>query len=135
MPAPNLRSATDLRGLALPATKGTDGYFESKGPGDTAWGNLLLAILSPLGGRFMRRGFGSALHEHLFEPVVEGDFRLADYTIRQATDRQVTNARVLRTGVRAVSRGVEIGVFFRLSGDATGEEQRSALVPKTYIGR
>jgi phage baseplate assembly protein W len=134
MSSPDLKSSTELRGLALPATKGPGGYFESKSPGDTAWGDLLLALMTPLGGRFMRRNLGSTLYEQLFEPIVEGDFPLVDYTIRQATVRQLTNVRIVRTNVSEVQRGIEVAVFFRLSTDFDTEEQRLILVPKTFIG-
>lgn len=134
MPTPDLKSSTELRGLALPATKGPGGYFESKNPGDSAWGDLLLALLTPLGGRFMRRGLGSALYEQLFEPVIEGDFPLVDYTVRQASDRQLANVRIARTAIREVPRGMEISIFFRLRSDLAVEEQRTILVPKTFIG-
>jgi len=134
MPTPDLQSATEMRGLALPATKGPGGYFESKTPADTAWGDLLLALMTPLGGRFMRRQLGSALYDQLFEPVVEGDFPLVDYTIRQASDRQLVNVRIARTAIKEIPRGMEIGVFFRLRSDLAVEEQRTVLVPKSFIG-
>lgn len=134
MPTPDLKASTELRGLALPATKGPGGYFESKTPGDTAWGDLLLALMTPMGGRFMRRTVGSSLYEQLFEPVVEGDFPLVDYTIRQASDRQLSNVRISRTAIREVQRGIEIKVFFRLTNDLAAEQQQTILVPKTFIG-
>lgn len=134
MPTPDLKSTTELRGFALPATKGPGGYFESKNPGDTAWGDLLLALLTPQGGRFMRRTLGSALYEQLFEPVVASEFPLVDYTIRQASDRQLSNVRIARTAIREVPRGIEIKVFFRLRSDLGVEESRMVLAPKTFIG-
>ena len=134
MPTPDLKSATELRGLALPAVKGPGGYFESKDPGDTGWGDLLLALLTPIGGRFMRRTMGSSLYEQLFEPVVPGDFPLVDYTIRQAADRQLTNVRIARTQIEEIQRGIQVGVFFRLRTDLDVEEERSVLVPKTFVG-
>lgn len=133
MPTPDLLSATDVRGLALPATKGPGGYFESKTSQDVAWGDVLLAIMTPLQGRFMRRSAGSALYEQLFEPVVEGDFPLIDYTIREAVTRQVSTVNVTRTEIREASRGLEIRVFFRQRSDLETEESRTAQIPKTFL--
>jgi hypothetical protein len=133
MPTPDLLAATEVRGLALPATKGPGGYFESKTPQDVAWGNLLLALLTPQGGRFMRRGLGSALYEQLFEPVVEGDFPLVDYTIREAAARQLATVNITRTdiSVRNSGRGLDVHVFFRLRSDLEVEESRTVQIPKT----
>lgn len=132
MPTPDLLAATEVRGLALPATKGPGGYFESKSPEDVAWGNLLLAILTPQGGRFMRRGLGSALYEQLYEPVVEGDFPLVDYTIREAVSRQLATVNITRTDVSARERGLSVHVFFRRRADLEVEEARTVQVPKTF---
>ena len=134
MPTPDLLSTKELRGLALPAAKGPGGYFESKNPGDTAWGDLLLALMTPIGGRFMRRSLGSGLYEHLFEPVIENDFPLVDYAIREASDRQLTNVRIERTEIKEVSRGLEIRVQFRLRSDLDNALQSTVQIPKSFAG-
>lgn len=134
MPTPDLLSTKELRGLALPATKGPGGYFESKSPSDTAWGDLMLALFTPIGGRFMRRSLGSALYEHLFEPVVENDFPLVDYAIREAADRQLQNVRIDATEIKEVPRGLEIRVRFRLRGDLSNAQSATVQVPKTFVG-
>lgn len=130
----SFRSATELRGLALPALKGSGGLFESKGPEDVAWGDLILGLFTPLGGRVMRRGLGSALYELLFEPIDEGDFALVNYTVREAVSRQLPHVSIVRLAVRSVERGIEIHVFFRLNSDLdAAPSQRTVLVPKTFV--
>lgn len=132
MTTPDLLAATDVRGLALPATKGPGGYFESKSSQDVAWGDLLLALFTPTGGRFMRRGMGSALYEQLFEPVVEGDFPLVDYTIREAATRQLTTVNVTRTDVSARDRGLHVQVFFQRRSDLEVEAERTVQIPMSF---
>lgn len=82
----------------------------------------------------MRRSLGSALHEQLFEPVVENDFPLVDYTVREAADRQLTNAQIVRVEIKEVPRGLEIRVVFRLRSDLDLDVQRTVQIPKTFIG-
>lgn len=82
----------------------------------------------------MRRSLGSALYEHLFEPVVENDFPLVDYAIREAVDRQLTNVLIDGTEIKEVSRGLEIRIRFRLRSDLANEQQATVQVPKTFVG-
>jgi len=82
----------------------------------------------------MRRSLGSALHEQLFEPVIENDFPLVDYAVREAVDRQLTNAQIVRVEVKEIARGLEIRVVFRLRSDLDLDVQRTVQIPKTFIG-
>jgi len=122
------------RGFSLPALKGSGGLFEAKGPGDVAWGDLILGLFVPIGGRVMRRSLGSALYELLFNPVDPEDFALVDYTIRAATQRQLPHVNIVRTEIEAIDRGIQIRVFFRLNNDLdAAPTQRTVLVPKTFV--
>lgn len=82
----------------------------------------------------MRRSLGSALHEQLFEPVVENDFPLVDYAVREAVDRQLTNAQIVRVEVKEIPRGLEVRIVFRLRSDIDLDVQRTVQIPKTFIG-
>lgn len=127
-------NATELRGLALPALKGSGGIFESKSAEDVAWGDLLLALFTPIGGRVMRRQAGSALYELLFEPVNPDDFTLVDYTIREAARRQLPHVNITNVEVRDIGRGIEIHVFFQLNNDRDAQStSRVVQVPKTFV--
>ena len=72
------------RGLALPARRVPGGYFSAEDEFDTAWGDLLIALVTPLGGRPMARTFGSGLSLLLFEPNTELVPSEAEEVIREA---------------------------------------------------
>lgn len=127
----DFQTATEARGLALPATRGPGGYFESKGPVDVAWGNLLNAIFVPIGGRFMRRSYGSALRDQVFEPTADTD--IAAFAIRDVANRLLPDVTVTQVFVRAVQKGLEITVVFRLNRDRDRENRQQVLIPKSFI--
>ena len=131
----NIQTSKELRGLALPALKGTGGYFESKGAGDVSWGDLLLTLFTPIGGRVMRRGFGSSLYDLLFEPLIPGEFQLVGSTIRDIAARQLPHIQITRVDIRALQSGIgmEIKITFRLQSDREVEQQQTVLIPKTFI--
>jgi phage baseplate assembly protein W len=135
MASSDLQTSKEIRGLALPAVKGPGGYFESKGAGDVSWGDLLLTLLTPLGGRVMRRGFGSSLYGLLFEPVVPGEFQLIGAAIRDIAARQLPHVTVTNVQVRAQDNGsaIEIKIFFRIETSREVERQQTVLIPKTYV--
>jgi phage baseplate assembly protein W len=54
-------------GLALPATRVNGGYFSSRDKYQTALGDVIMAIMTPLGSRPMRRGEGTMFD--LFGPA------------------------------------------------------------------
>lgn len=135
MASSDLQTSKELRGLALPALKGTGGYFESKGEGDVSWGDLLLTLFTPIGGRVMRRGFGSSLYDLLFEPLIPGEFQIISAAIRDIARRQLPHIRVTRVEIKALSGGdgMEIKIFFRLQTDRETEQSQTVLIPKTFI--
>jgi phage baseplate assembly protein W len=135
MVSSDLLSSRELRGLALPALKGSGGYFESKGEGDVAWGDLLMALFVPIGGRVMRRSFGSSLYELLFDPIIEGEFQLVDAAIKDIAARNLPHVTVTRTLIRTAesNKGIEIKVFFRVNSSRDQERAQTVLIPKTYV--
>lgn len=127
-------TVTELRGLALPATRGPGGYFESRGPLDVAWGDLLMALFVPVGSRPMNRAFGSALYEILFTPQTL-EFEVVVVAIRDAVARLLPHI-VLKdvTVIADTPRTVRVGVVFALASDRETEDRRSVLIDKTHLG-
>lgn len=125
---------TELRGLALPAIRGTGGYFESKTPFDVAWGDLLMALLVPQGSRPMDRSFGSTLYEILFSPLTL-EFEVAEVAIRDAANRLLPHIDIRRVTVNSQesAKRVRVGVVFRLVTDRETEDERSVIVDKTFL--
>lgn len=116
-----VRQRVARRGLALPAIRTRGGYFASKSPHDTAWGDLMLAIFCPIGSRFMNRTFGSALHRLLFEPNTADLSVQAEYLIRDAAQKWAPH--VVITAVEAATRRehVFLKISFHLVGDTQTE--------------
>lgn len=135
MASSDLQTSKELKGLALPAVKGTGGYFESKGAGDVSWGDLLLTLFTPIGGRVMRRSFGSSLYDLLFEPLIPGEFQIIGAAIRDIARRQLPHVRVTRVQIRELQSGIgmEIKIFFRLQSNLEAEQSQVVLIPKTFI--
>lgn len=135
MASSDLQTSKEIRGLALPAIKGPGGYFESKSVGDVSWGDLLLTLLTPLGGRVMRRSFGSSLYDLLFEPLIPGEFSIISAAIRDIAARQLPHVSVTRVEIRELASGVgmEIKIFFRVETNREVEQQQTVLIPKTFI--
>lgn len=135
MASSDLQTSKEIRGLALPAVKGPGGYFESKGEGDVSWGDLMLTLFTPLGGRVMRRGFGSSLYDLLFEPLVPDEFQLVGAAIRDIAARQLPHVTVTKVEIRAQPQGdgMEIRIFFRVETNREIEHQQTVLIPKTYV--
>lgn len=126
-------STTELRGLALPAVKGPGGLFESKRGGDVLFGDLLVALFTPLGTRIMRRGFGSTVHQLLFEPIVD-DLDFVNFTIRQVSGSDaLPHVTITNVETRAVEKGLEVQITFRATNDQQGSQTRTILVPKTFV--
>jgi phage baseplate assembly protein W len=135
MASSDLQTSKELKGLALPALKGTGGYFESKGAGDVSWGDLLLTLFTPIGGRVMRRSFGSSLYDLLFEPLIPGEFQIIGAAIRDIARRQLPHVRVTLVQIRELQSGIgmEIKIFFRLQSNLEAEQSQTVLIPKTFI--
>ena len=135
----DLRQQIELRGLALPAIRTRGGYFASRSAHDTAWGDLMLAIFTPVGGRFMNRVFGSGLWRILFEPTSPDISTRAEFVIRDAS-RQVPQIVVREVIVSQRNRNIFLKVSFHLMSDNAIEERlveldRSAVTRFLGIAR
>lgn len=127
-------SSTELRGLALPAARGSQGPFASRGAADVAWGDLLLAIFTPRGSRPMNRAFGSSLYDLLFTPIdVENE--IVEVSIREVASQFCPHIVISRVTLLNVEQGrIQVGVVFSLASDPGTEERRAVLIKKTHIG-
>jgi phage baseplate assembly protein W len=111
-----------LHGLALPAQRTPAGYFGVKGELDVAWGELLLALFTPIGSRPFARTFGSALGTLIFEANIVQNAPTIEYVVQTTAEQWVPS--VVVTGVLVlipqstdtVNRTVDIEVSFRLAG-------------------
>ena len=135
MASRDFATTTELRGLALPASpRGAGGYFEAKDPLDAAWGDLLMALLVPVGSRPMNRTFGSALYDTLFTPQTL-EFEVVVVAIRDAAARLLPHIVIKDVTVIAdTPRHVRVGIVFALASDRGTEEERAVLIDKTHIG-
>lgn len=112
------QESLQLTGLALPAVRLAGGYFSPRDKYDVAWGDLLLAILTPIGGRPMNRSFGSALHLALEEPNDPAIAQRAEYAIRDAASRWVPHVIVYAIQILRKSRDLMISISFGLTEDS-----------------
>lgn len=115
------RPIIDTRGLALPSLRTGGGYFASKGPHDVAWGDLLLALFTRLGARFMRRNVGSSFEDLLFEPNADGNIPLVDSIIRETAERDVPQIVIDTITLLLGNREASVKITFHLVDDDTVE--------------
>lgn len=126
--------ATELRGLALPATLGPQGIFASKSAFDVAWGDLLVAVFTPRGSRPMNRLFGSTLYDLLFTPLDVED-EIIEVSIREVAAQFCPHIVIQRVTLSSSTQGgVQVGVVFSLTSDPQTTTSRTVLVKKTHIG-
>lgn len=127
------KPATELRGLALPARRGSQGFFASKTAFDVAWGDLLLAVFTPRGSRPMNRAFGSSLYDLIFDPVGIED-EIVEVSIRAVAQQFCPHIVIRKVTLLNVADGkVQVGVVFSLASDQETEERRSVFIKKTYV--
>lgn len=95
------------KGIALPATRGSGGYFAVRSGEDLAWGGLVFTLMTPIGSRPMRRDWGSGLSALMFEEArsINGALQL---TVRDTAARWCPD--VIITGVSATARGSTAGL-------------------------
>lgn len=129
----NLPTTTQLRGLALPATKGPGGFFESKTALDVAWGDLLLTLFTPVGTRVMRRDFGSVLREQLFDANSELNDPIIDHVIREAASDHCPQVVIREVSVVREDNRAQILVVFSLRTDTSRVQTREIIVPKVHL--
>jgi len=129
----DLRTTTQLRGLALPATKGPGGFFESKQPLDVAWGDLLMALFTRRGSRVMRRDFGSVLAELLFDPTTDEQAEVVDHVVREAAADHCPHISIRGVEVSTIDRAMQVRIRFALRTDTADVQTREVLIPKVHI--
>lgn len=111
-------AATQLRGLALPALRSPHGYAASKGPYDVAWGDMLLALFTPIGTRPMLRSFGSALHKVLFEPISPLTIQRIRYIVSETLTQWVPHVTLIAVSAVIEKAKIRLQITFRLATDA-----------------
>jgi len=78
----------EMVGIALPGVRvNGQSYFGFRDRYETALGDLLLAIFTPIGGRPMRRAFGSGLYRIVFEPVLSE--QMVRYVVQDTAEQYV----------------------------------------------
>lgn len=120
-----------LSGLALPATRASGGYFATKTGVDVAWGDLLMAIMCPIGGRVMSRSYGSDVPSALFGPNDSAMAVQLERSVRDAVARHAPHVAIVEVQVRRDHANVNLTVAFSFGGDVvtktTRIDRRSAL--------
>ena len=122
-----------LRGLGLPALQGAGGYFAAKTRHQVAWGDLLNALLCPIGGRFMRRAFGSGLYNVLFEPGMADNPQLIRFMVFDAASRHCPHIQIRDVIIAVDGDTVNLRVSFSLAEDAAVEERLVQLARGTVV--
>lgn len=84
-----------IRGLAGPITRFPGGYFSASDALETAWGDLMNIIFTRISSRPMARGFGSGLHDILFEPDTENNEAAIEELIRGAVDTWLPSVNIV----------------------------------------
>lgn len=105
-------------GLALPAVRTAGGYFVSKRDIDVVWGSVILAIMTPVGSRWMNRSYGSHVAEVLFEPTDAVLVSALTEYINDAASKFATIARITRVDVQVDRKTVSIVVTFSNTSDS-----------------
>jgi len=107
----------EIVGLALPALRSQGGYFASKNQYDTAWGDVLLAVLTPIGTRPGLRRFGSALHTVIFEPDILSQIPVVQQVVSDAVTEWCPHVQLMNVAVRSSDKALSVHISFRLKGD------------------
>lgn len=115
----------ELKGLALPAIRTAGGYFSVRDKYDVAWGDLLLAVLTPIGSRPMNRQFGSSLHLAIDDPNDPALAQMVDYAVRDSAAAWCPHVIVHDVQVSRKSNGVTLSIAFGLTED-------SQIVSRTF---
>ena len=123
----------ERRGLALPAIRGIGGYFASKDRYATAWGDLLLALFTPIGTRPGNRAFGSPLHGILFEPDVDRQQSLVRYVVQETAERWCPHLRIRGTRAQRSGKVIRLWIGFNLVDDEHLERKLIEIHPNEVL--
>lgn len=131
---PDTTGAVVWRGLALPLTRSSGGYFKSKVIVDLAWSSIILILTTPQRFRIMNPDFGAGLYEQVFE-----DVNTAASRIRDALNREIqkwdTRVVSVQASVSVVDE-TQISVFarFRVRGYPQTVDRRMIIGRQTLLG-
>jgi len=110
-----------LTGLAVPAVRVPGGVFAVRDRYDTAFGDVLLAVLTPTGTRPFDRSFGSRLNRCLFTTTLPADEGTISFIVEETVSRSCPNITV--ESARVVSYPAQdmfyLSVDFSIAGDAS----------------
>lgn len=115
------------RGLGLPAFQAPGGYFARKTGIEKAWSDLVLAVFTPQGGRPMRRTFGTAIYDTLFDPNDAKTSRIVEEAVRGAAERLLPHVQIRGVDVEQDGKRALLRIQFSLIEDS-GIEERTILV-------
>ena len=126
-------------GLGLPAVRVSGSYFAPRRAYDKAWSDLIVAIMCPIGGRFMRRSFGSSLYRAVFAPLDQ--LLLADVAraVRTAAAQWCPNVRILNvvsagpTEIPNNADYISIAISFTTTVDVNAQDTRIAQIDRSRI--
>ena len=124
----------------MPAVKVGGGYLTSRRAYDKAWGDLIMAAFCPIGGRVMRRNFGSVLSQSLFAPIDNVTKSEMVGAVRSAVATHCPHIRIISvTADRAVIAGavqntaVALRISFTLANDESQVETRTATLDRSSV--
>lgn len=109
--------ASQVIGPALPAIRTSGGYFADRDQYDTAWGDVILAIMCPVGGRWGNRRFGSGVPSVLFDPSDVALAALLNQYVSDTLKKWVPTVRFLGTNVSITGSQVSLQISFSLASD------------------
>lgn len=109
-------NATAQKGLALPAVRTQGGYFASKNPLQCAWGNLLVALYTPIGSRRMSRTFGSGLSTLLFRQGIQRNDPAVQIVVTGSAATWVPSVNITRVVTQVTKKAVNVGITFNVTG-------------------
>jgi len=90
----------ERRGLALPAIRRAGGYFASKDRYETAIGDFLRTIFTPIGSVPGKRDFGCSLNRLLFEPGVAQRPALVRHVVEDARKKWTPHVLIDRMAIQ-----------------------------------
>ena len=108
-----------LVGLALPALKGSGGYFATAPANNVAWSNLIIAIFTPLGSRPFNRSFGCPLSSMLFIQNTGALDATIEAVIKQAVATWTNNVKVVNVMIGHMVDKITITITFMKASDNT----------------
>jgi len=110
----------DRRGLALPALRRSGGYFASKNRYDTAIGDFLRTILTPIGSVPGKRDFGCSLNRLLYEPGIADKPALVRHVVEESRRKWTPHVLIDRFALQwdESKRTARLRFRLKLQGEA-----------------